>query len=245
MRRFQIEVAYDGTAYSGWQIQPNGMSVQQKLEEVIRGISGCNSRVHGSGRTDQGVHARGQVAHFDLETRMSAAGLWKAMNSLLPPDIRVNRLSLADDQFHARFSARAKEYRYFIWNGSILPPSIRLYYTHVQSRLDPQLMQKAAGYLKGKHDFTSFTANANRPLESAVRTLSALDVRKKGNRIVITAVGDGFLYKMVRSISGILIRVGEGAVPPSRVKEIMRSRNRTAVVPTAPPQGLFLWKVHY
>ncbi len=148
-------------------------------------------------------------------------------------------------RFHARRSAAAKEYRYFIWNADILPPVLRHYRTHVRQPLDVEAMQAAAVLLEGRHDFAAFSANPNRPVESTVRELYRLQVRRRGAEIVIIARADGFLYKMVRSLAGFLIQVGAGAVPAREADAILRSRERTARVPTAPPQGLFLWRVFY
>ena len=243
--RYRITVAYDGTAYGGWQIQPNAPTVQAAIEGRLKTLAGADVKIHGSGRTDQGVHARGQVAHFDLERPLPPAALTKGLNALLPPDIRVLSARRAAPAFHARRSARSKEYRYFIWNDAILPPHARLYHAHVRPRLDVAAMNAAAGHLIGRHDFAAFTANPNRVVESPVRTLARLRVTRRGRAIVVVAAGDGFLYKMVRSLCGLLIRVGEGALRPDAAREILASRVRTARVPTAPPEGLFLWRVSY
>lgn len=243
--RYRLDIAYDGTGYAGWQVQPNGVTVQAKVEEALGTLTGAVVKVHGSGRTDQGVHARRQVAHTDLATRLSPMGLRKALNALLPDDIRVRRVQAAVPGFHARKSVVSKEYRYFIWNGEVLPPPLRHFRTHVRTGLDVAAMRAAASRLVGRHDFAAFTANPNRAVETTVRRLWALEVRKRGHEIVIVARGEGFLYKMVRSLAGWLIRVGEGAVPPSRTPDVLSSRVRTARVPTAPPQGLFLWDVEY
>lgn len=245
MSRWRIDVAYDGAAYAGWQIQPQGASIQETIEKALETITGAKARVHGSGRTDQGVHALGQVAHFDLQTTQNAEALKKGINAVLPQDIRVNRVRPAKPDFHARLSATAKEYRYLIWNSNVVPPFLRHYRTHVVQSLDIEAMQEAASYLVGRHDFASFTANPNRLVESTVRVLSSLVVRKQGREAVVIAIGDGFLYKMMRSICGLLIRVGNGSVPPREVRDILQKKVRTAAVPTAPPQGLFLWKVYY
>jgi len=245
MQRYKIELSYDGTEYAGWQVQPNGITVQEKLEWALREITGERPRVHGSGRTDQGVHARRQVAHFDLKPAKRPEALCTGLNAVLPSDIRVLTVKPADAGFHARKSAVSKEYRYFIWNGDVVPPFLVRYRTQVRKPLDAAAMARAAGFLEGKHDFAAFTANPNREVESTVRRLSELRVGAKGPEIVIKARADGFLYKMVRSLAGFLMRVGEGAVEPGRVKTVIASRRRTARVPTAPPQGLFLWNVKY
>jgi tRNA pseudouridine38-40 synthase len=243
--RYRLALAYDGTDYAGWQVQPNGIAVQEKLETALNELTGAPVKAHGSGRTDQGVHARRQIVHFDLAKPLAPTRLQKGLNSLLPPDIRVLSIHRAAADFHARRSATGKEYRYFIWNGPWLPPFLRRYRAHVRRRLDVAAMRKAAALLVGCHDFAAFAANPNRLVESTVRRLTGLDVRKRGYEVVIIAQADGFLYKMVRSLAGFLIRVGEGAVSAEQARTILASRERTAHVPTAQPQGLFLWDVRY
>ena len=243
--RYKITVAYDGSAFFGWQVQPSKRTVQEDIEKAIHRLTGETVKVHGSGRTDQGVHARAQMAHLDLEQPLSGPALRKALNALLPPDIRIAAAAKAAPNFHARRSAREKEDRYFIWNAEIVPPFLRLYRTHVRGKLDAAAMAEAAKLLVGNHDFAAFTANPNRVVESTVRHLSELRVARRGPEIVISARSNGFLYKMVRSLCGFLIRVGEGAVPPSEARHILTSQVRTARVPTAPPEGLFLWRVTY
>ncbi|MFC1452277.1 tRNA pseudouridine(38-40) synthase TruA [Verrucomicrobiota bacterium] len=245
MKRYKATLSYDGTAYSGWQIQPNGVTVQEKIQQALRELTGEETRVHGSGRTDRGVHARRQVAHFDLAGPWSGASLCRGINALVPRDIRVIRVVRAAKDFHARRSATSKEYRYFVWNAEIQPPFERNYSAHVTRKLDHDAMAAAASLLVGRRDFAAFSANPNRPIESTVRNLSELRVARRGARVVFVAKADGFLYKMVRSLVGFLLRVGEGAVEPSRARVILLSRRRTAGVPTAPPQGLFLWQVDY
>jgi len=247
-KRFRLTIAYDGTAYAGWQVQPGDPTVQETIESVLRGLVGDDQEVklHGSGRTDQGVHAHGQVAHVDLRTRMDAAALLRALNSRLPPDIRVLRVRPAKAGFHARRSAVSKEYRYFVWNGPILPPERRLYAAHIYRSLNVPAMQQAANFFVGEHDFAPFTANPNRVVESTVRTVTMFTVRQQGAQICCRVRGSGFLYKQVRSMVGFLLRVGEGAEPAEAVAELLRRRTpRTARVPTAAPQGLFLWQVWY
>jgi tRNA pseudouridine38-40 synthase len=243
--RYKIIVSYDGTSYAGWQIQPNGVTIQEKLEAALHQLTGEKVKVHGSGRTDQGVHARKQVAHFDLYRRFPVRSLPRAMNSILPADIRVLSATRAIPSFDARRHATGKEYRYFIWNAEIMPPFYRNYKAHVKNPLNVTLMREAATLLVGRHDFAAFSANPNREVETTVRDLYDLTLSKRGKEIIIRARGSGFLYKMVRSLAGFLIRVGEGAVPPKDARTILLSRTRTARVPTAPPQGLFLWHVTY
>ena len=245
-RRFKLTVAYDGTAYSGWQVQPHHSSVQQTIEEALQGIVGHAVKIHGSGRTDQGVHARGQVAHVDLACRMSAESVGRALNARLPQDIRILKASLAKPDFHARRSAAGKEYRYFVWNDPAMLPDKRLYAAHAYRKLDVAAMRAAARRFVGRHDFASFTANPRREVESTVRTIFSFTVSKRGKEIVFSVSGEGFLYKQVRSMVGFLLRVGEGAEQPEAVSELLTScAPRKARVPSAAAHGLFLWRVWY
>ncbi|OGV61398.1 MAG: tRNA pseudouridine(38-40) synthase TruA [Lentisphaerae bacterium RIFOXYA12_FULL_48_11] len=244
-KRYKISIAYDGSEYAGWQIQPDNMTVQEQLEKAIEQLTNEKVKIHGSGRTDQGVHARRQVAHFDLEKPFKTGVLKKALNAILPADIRVMKIDIVYSSFHARRSAVSKEYRYFIWNAEIVPPFLRKYRTHVRKKLDIAAMRKAAVHLRGRHDFASFTANTRKEIDGKVRNLMKLTVTKRGSEIIIAAKSEGFLYKMVRSLAGFLIRVGEGALSPDDALSILYSKLRTAKVPTAHPEGLFLWRVDY
>ena len=245
MARYKLIIGYDGTAYAGWQIQPNGMTVQQRIQDALAQLTCEHPKIHGSGRTDAGVHGRRQVAHVDLERKRPCRMLLNGLNALLPADIRLHTVAPAAADFHARRSAIEKEYRYFIWNGPVMPPHKRHYATHVRRPLDIERMNACAALLVGRHDFAAFAATPSRELETTVRDLRALRVSKRGRAIVITARGDGFLYKMVRSLAGYLIRVGVGDQAPTEAVAIRESGVRTARVPTAPPQGLFLWNVWY
>ena len=244
-QRYKMIVAYDGSAYHGWQIQPKHATIQGEMEKAICKITGNKARVHSSGRTDTGVHARGQVVHVDLTTRIPTMHIRRALNSILSDDIRIVTISKAAPDFHARKSAVGKEYRYLIWNHPIMNPFLRHYRAHVKRKLDITDMNQAASQLIGEHDFAAFSANPNREIDGTIRIVNRLDVKKKGNEICIIAQGNGFLYKMVRSLAGFLIRVGGGEVDPGLAKEILQSKVRTARVPTGHPQGLFLWKVFY
>jgi tRNA pseudouridine38-40 synthase len=243
--KYKIAIAYDGTEYYGWQVQPKNITVQERIRDTVAQITGEAPVIHGSGRTDQGVHARKQIAHFELEKSKTCQSLQGGLNALLPGDVRVTSVCEIPLDFHARRSAKSKEYRYFIWNADIVPPHLRLYRTRIKKPLDIPAMEKAAQILVGSHDFTSFTANARREIGSAVRNLTTLEIRKHGSEITIIAIGNGFLYKMVRSISGWLIRVGKGEVDSSETKEVLDSKQRTSRVRTAAPEGLFLWDVSY
>lgn len=244
--RFKITVAYDGTAYAGWQVQPGLPTVQQQIESALAELVGHDVKIHGSGRTDRGVHARGQVAHFDVDTRMSPKSILNAVNARIPRDIRVLSCSRAKSDFHARRSATAKEYRYVIFNGEQLIPTERLYAVQVHKPLDTALMQAGADKFIGTHDFKAFMANPQRVVESTVRTITDAEIRKRGKFITFRVKGSGFLYKQVRSMVGMLIRVGHGQEKPEKITELLDScAERTARVPSAPPQGLTLYKVWY
>jgi len=245
MPRYKITLAYDGTDYGGWQIQPNSPTVQAQVEKAVHAITQEQVKIHGSGRTDQGVHARRQVAHMDLEKPRAPEVLLRGLNARLPPDIRIAKVAEVAQTFHARKSVKEKEYRYFIWNAPVMDPFHLRYKLHVRRPLDVAAMRAGAACLVGRHDFAALTANPNREVESTVRTVFACDVKKRGADVVLVVRGEGFLYKMVRSMAGLLVRVGQGELPPEDVRRILLSRERTARVPTALPQGLFLWNVRY
>ena len=244
--RYKIKVAYDGTNYSGWQVQPHHRTVQGELERLLAEMTASRHiRVESSGRTDAGVHARAQVAHFDLPKTVDPKYFMRGLNAQLDRDIRVMSFKQVAPDFHARFSAVGKEYRYFIYNGLLVPPEKRLYRLQEGRRLDVDRMRQAAALLTGEHDFAPFSANPKRELNGTVRTIHSFHVRRHGADITLEVQGNGFLYKMVRSLAGFLIEVGMGRREPEFVHDIFAHGKRTAVVPTAQPQGLFLWKVFY
>jgi len=248
-RRFRFTCAYDGTQYYGWQTQPGYPSIQETIEQTLATIVKSDKvEIHASGRTDHGVHARGQVFHCDLITRMSAHSLKMALNAngRLPQDIRISSCREVPATFHARFSCERKEYRYYVWNTRLLPPTKRLYHAHVVRPLDIERMRQGAELFLGEHDFAAFSANPNRPIASTVRTLYALEITKQGSRICFRVQGNGFLYKMVRSLVGFLLRVGSGLESPEVIPSLLTPGTpRTARVPSAPACGLFLWQVWY
>ena len=245
-RKYKVVIAYDGTAYSGWQYQENALGIQQVVEEAVAFLERAPVRVFGSSRTDAGVHAKGFVAHFHLTKPIPPKNLLKAMNSRLPEAVRVVKASYAKENFDARLSAKGKEYRYHIYQGDIMPPHLVPYWTYCHRPLDIEAMKKAASYFVGRHDFVSFAANPNRELETTVRNIFSCEVKKSGPKYVIVVKGDGFLYQQVRSMAGFLLSVGKGNEKPEAVKELLdAAAPRTARVETAPPRGLFLWKVFY
>ena len=244
-RRYRMTVAYDGTDLSGWQAQPNQTTVQGEIEAALKQLTGDFIRVHSCGRTDTGVHARAQVAHFDLKLPWETGRLQHGLNALLPDGVRVTELRRTRPDFHARYDAKGKEYRYSVWNAPVECPLHRRQAVHVRPPLDLAAMRRAAAMLEGTRDFASFSANPHREIGGTVRTLWRLSVRRQGPLITIVAVGDGFLYKMVRSLAGHLLRVGKGAVPAEETPAILAGRLRTARVETAPARGLCLWKIFY
>jgi len=245
MQRYRIDISYDGSAYSGWQIQPENLTIQEEIENIVYKITGEKARIHSSSRTDCGVHARKQVAHFDLNKPLKERAIFKSLNALLPADIRIIKTRKVDLNFHARYNVSEKEYRYFIWNAEVMPPFLRNYRTHKKVNLNIDNMSKSALSLIGKHDFSAFSANRGYTCEQTVRELFDLKIKKKGSEVVIIAKAEGFLYKMVRSIAGFLIRVGEGKEDPVDTEKILASQERTARVPSAPSKGLFLWNIIY
>ena len=244
-RHFKLTVTYDGTHYAGWQLQPNGKTVQEIVEGAVGKIAGRAERIHGSGRTDAGVHAKGQVANCSFDTQLSSATLLRALNANLPEDVRVLGVHEVGPKFHARFSAKGKEYRYQIDCGVVADPFLRAYAWHHPRPLNVAVMRKAARLLKGRHDFSALSANPMRPVESPVRTISKLTLTKRGNILMISVAADGFLYKMVRSIVGALVKVGGGRLTVAHLRELVKAKKRTALVETAPAHGLFLWRVFY
>ena len=246
-QRFKLTISYDGTNYAGWQFQDDTLpTLQGTCEKVLSKLFEQPVRVNGSGRTDSGVHARGQVASFEVETRMEPGAILRACNAMLPQDIRVLKAERAGEKFHAQFDAKRKEYRYFIWNDAIMPPEKRLYHTHAPKPFDLAAMQKAAKHFVGEHDFCAFTANPQRDVKNTVRKIFLCEVKKTGKLFTVRVQGSGFLYKMVRSISGFLMRVGEGNESPDAALALLgEAAKRTARVPSASPRGLFLWRVWY
>lgn len=242
--RWKCLCAYDGGAFDGWQSQPGANAVQDIIERRLRDILKVAVRIHGSGRTDAGVHALGQVFHFDAEWSHGPEKMLAAFRMGLPEKIQVSAVSAAAPDFHARFSASGKRYEYRISLGDI-DPFQRPYCWILFRQLDVEMMQAAAAGLVGRHDFTSFTALNGSRREDSIRDLRRLTVTKRGRVVHIMAEADGFLYKMVRSLVGALVSVGEGKLTPAQLSEILAARKRTQVVKTAPPQGLMLKKVFY
>lgn len=265
MRRFKIEVAYDGTNYCGWQIQPNGITIEAVLNRTLSEFLGEDIHVIGASRTDSGVHAYGNVAVFDSETTIPPEKLCLALNPHLPEDIRLVSSAQVADDFHPRRCPTRKTYEYHIQNGRISLPTKRLYAYLVTAPLDVAAMQEAGQYLVGTHDFKSFCA-AKTQAQTTVRTVTGISVFVKeelpsfsvgveenthtdkmrpAREIVIRVEGEGFLYNMVRIISGTLLKVGLGVYPPAHVAEILAACDRSKAGETVPAKGLFLKEIKY
>jgi len=243
-RSIHLRVAYDGTAYSGWQIQPRDPTVQGRLMEAVAEMEGQPTKVFGAGRTDAGVHARGQGASFCTDSSIPTRGYVMGINAKLPEDIAVLEATALDVDFHARFSARGKHYRYSIWNAPTRHPLMTRFACHRWKPLDDAAMDQAARYLEGKHDFEAFRA-ADCERDHAVRRLWRVRVTRQPNLIHIDVEGTAFLKHMVRTIAGSLLEVGLGKHPPAWIAEVLASKDRRQAGPTAPPQGLCLERVYY
>lgn len=245
MRNIKVTVEYDGTAYHGFQRQTDNLpTIQQILEETLVMIVKHPVTLIGAGRTDAGVHARGQVINFRTDCKIPAERLTLAMNSLLPPDIAAIRADDIDSSFHAQFSAKSKVYTYHIYNSRTPSAFERFYSWHVPQKLDIDKMRQAAGYIVGEHDFTAFRA-AGSKAKTSVRHVRRLEIDYRDPHIFITAEANGFLYNMVRIITGTLVYVGKGKLSPEMVKGFVESGCRTEAGPTVPPQGLCLMQVKY
>lgn len=245
MSRFKITIEYDGTGYVGWQRQAEGRSIQSAIESALTGLSGETPTVGGAGRTDAGVHALGQVGHFDLDRDFDADTIRDGLNAHLRDDTIVIREAarvMAD--FDARFSATARHYRYRILNRRAPPALDRGRVWHVPAPIAVEAMQEGAKALVGNHDFTTFRS-AECQAKSPVKTLDRLEIARQGEDIVIEASARSFLHSQVRSMVGTLARVGTGAWAPEQVAEVLEARDRAACGPLAPPHGLYLTAVDY
>jgi len=241
---YKLIIAYDGTPYGGWQIQPNSVSIQSLIEKALHLILRKETPIIGSGRTDAGVHAKGQVAHFSAEEGLDLFKLRGSLNGILPPDIRILKLETVPDSFHARYSAVSKEYHYHLHLDAMMDPFRRLYALHVQSPLDLELMRQGALRFVGTHDFTSF-ANEGGSAKDPVRTIFRLDICNVPGGVRLEFEGNGFLYKMVRNITGTLLDVARGKLSLEELDQIFAAKDRSAASAPAPPHGLFLMKVDY
>jgi len=244
MRRIKLVISYDGTGYCGWQLQPGRMTVEAVLNKTLSELFGEEILVIGASRTDSGVHALGNVAVFDTTSRITPEKVCNALNQRLPDDIRIQSSKEVPIDFHPRRTVSRKTYQYRILNRAIALPAERLYSNHIYYKLDVTKMQEAAKYLVGEHDYKSF-CSIKAQVTDTVRIIHSLEVTTHENFILITVTGNGFLYNMIRIITGTLIKVGYGAYPPEKIVDILAGRDRKLAGPTALPHGLTLIAIDF
>ncbi len=250
-RNLRFLIAYDGTEFSGWQKQKHVRTIQGDIEACLKRMTREDIPLHGAGRTDAGVHAEGMVAHFKTISHISTEDFLFGLNSMLPGSIRILDVIPVDYKFHARFSARKKQYHYTIFTGRIQPPSKRLYSLHIRDTLNLKKMSECMSHLQGTHDFSSFENSGSRDKSDlsgrgAVRTLSKASLTQKDNNsLVFDFIGDGFLRHMVRNLVGTLLESGRERLSVDLFKEILQAKDRTLAGPKAPPHGLSLIKIFY
>ena len=246
MEKLKCTISYDGTNFSGYQIQPKKRTVQAEIENVLmRMHKGQFIRIHSSGRTDAGVHAKGQVFHFETDLQIEEDNWKKALNAQLPEDIYVHKVEKVPKTFHARFSALEKEYRYFVHLSKEPNVFLRNYRYTIFQKIDEASLQAACEMFKGKHDFTAFSSARSTVKGDKIRTLYDVRFERQGEDLVFILRGDGFLYHMVRIIVSVLLEAGRGEISPEQIKKMFQAKSRGKSGKTLPPQGLFLWKVIY
>lgn len=244
MKRVKLTVAYDGTNYCGWQVQPNGITVQEVLNKHLSELTGEQIETIGASRTDAGVHALGNVAVFDTNVRMPGEKFSYALNQRLPEDIRIQKAEEVSSEFHPRYVESEKTYEYKILNRRFPVPTQRFYTHFTYVPLDLDKMREASAYLLGEHDFKSF-CGAGAQVKTTVRTIKNIEISREEDLITIRITGNGFLYNMVRIIAGTLMEIGGGTYPPEHMKEILDALDRKAAGPTAVARGLTLVKIEY
>ncbi len=243
--RIRLTIAYDGAPFAGWQSQAGGNTVQDAIEAALARIAQAPIRLHGAGRTDAGVHALAQIAHYDSPagSRLSAAEWLRALNGILPPTVRILRAARARPDFHARFDAVGKIYRYDLWTGPVLPPHLSMRAWHLYRSPDLETLRSTLRLFEGTHDFRAFSANRGTPVADTVRTIESIRLARSGHNLRLTFEGDGFLYKMVRMLVGAGIRVAVGREQESAIRELLDRPGRWTQV--APADGLYLVRVRY
>ena len=244
MKRIKLTVAYDGTNYSGWQIQPNAPTVEQVLDSAVYALTGEKVHVTGASRTDAGVHGLGNVAVFDTESTIPGERFSYALNRYLPEDVSIQESRQVADTFHPRHCNTRKTYEYKILNTTFPVPQLRNYSWHVSGKIDVDKMQEAAELLLGEHDFKSFCC-VRTQTETTIRRIYSLDVRREDDFVILSITGNGFLYNMVRIIAGTLVQIGKGQLCAGDIKQMLELKDRTLAGQTAPPQGLTLMKIEY
>lgn len=243
--RYKLTIAYDGTHYCGWQVQQNGISIQSLIQKALQTILRHPLDLTGSGRTDAGVHALGQTAHFDTTVFLDPPRLRYSLNALLPPDIRIFEVEPTSSDFHARYSAVGKIYHYHLHLDPVSDPFTKLYRTEIFGRFDLSLLQQGASLFLGTHDFLSFANTKEVPQTDTIRTLQRLELCEQKGGLRLEFEGDGFLYKMVRNITGTLLEIAAGKIAPEAIAQIFAARDRRQAGMTAPARGLFLFQVKY
>ncbi|EOI06955.1 tRNA pseudouridine(38-40) synthase [Enterococcus moraviensis ATCC BAA-383] len=245
MRNIKLTIEYDGTRYLGWQrLGDSDKTIQGKIENILTQMTRTKIEIIGSGRTDAGTHARGQIANFKTESKIVLPEMIEFLNRYLPQDIVVKKAEEVPERFHARYNAKGKQYSYFIWNDVIPSAFERNYSFHYSETLNFELMNEACRKLTGTHDFIGFSS-LKKTKKSTTRTIDKLSIRKEGNLIHFTFVGDGFLHKMVRILMGTLLEIGSGTLPLDVIDEVFESKIRSEAGMTLPAQGLFLDEVYY
>ena len=245
MQRYKCIVSYDGTGFSGYQVQPGKRTVQSELEAVLAKMhKGDAVKVSASGRTDAGVHAKGQVIHFDSELSIPVEKWGVALNALLPADISILAVEKVEDSFHSRFNAIGKEYRYQLFRSQVRDPFGRNFAYRYPFEINVEAMYEASRYLLGTHDFSSF-CSAKTEVADKVRTVKTIEILEEGDHLTFRFIGNGFLYNMVRILVGTLLEVGAGERNPEEMVEILEKKDRRFAGKTAPAHGLFLWNVFY
>lgn len=245
MRNLKLTIAYEGSGFAGWQVQPQQRTIQSEIEAALAIIEERPVKIQGSGRTDAGVHALGQVASVELANRIPIQKLPAAINYRLPPAIRIVSAEEVPADFHARYNAVAKTYEYRIWRGPICPPFIRRYVWHLPYPLDEEGMIAAAPLFAGERDFRSLATNGGQEMETTVRTIFSSRLVREGDQLTYRVRGSGFLYNMVRNIVGTILEVGRGNSAVDDILPILEARDRKLAGPTAPAVGLFLVNVEY
>lgn len=244
MKNIRLLIEYQGTNYSGWQAQENALGIQEVIEDAIKKITGEKVRLTSSGRTDGGVHALGQVANFFTKSSIPGDNFRHPLSIELPDDIEIIESEEVDIDFHSRFHAKSKRYRYVIYNGRNPRPIYRNFSYHVRKDLNVEEMRRSLTYFIGEHDFASFMARKSE-VDTTIRTIYSIEIVKKDEFIEIVVEGKSFLRHMIRIIVGTLVWVGVGKIKKEDVRKIIQGKNRQLAGPTAPPQGLFLEKVYY
>lgn len=242
--RIKLKICYDGTAYCGWQVQPNGVTVQQVVEQAVQLATGQKVRVTGSGRTDAGVHAQCQVAHFDTDSTIPPKKMYKALNAHLPQDIKVLSSEQVEDDFHACTWAKKKTYCYSLYLSDVENPLRERYAVKVDGRLDLQKVQECAKVFIGEHDFKAFCASGS-GAKTTVRTIYNIDIESQQEKLNVYVTGNGFLYNMVRIMVGALVGVGRGEMEIQDVEQMLKTGERHVNVKTLSPKGLCLMNVEY